>query len=104
MTYAAYVLYTALLAAGVTFYAPVAVARRLTRGIPINLKARLGFGALDGRGPRGWLHAVSVGEAIAAAPLVEALHRAHPTVPLVVTTVTPTGAGVVTERFKGIAT
>src|SRR5438067_1346944 len=34
MTYAAYVLYTALLAAGVTAYAPVAVARRLTRGVP----------------------------------------------------------------------
>jgi 3-deoxy-D-manno-octulosonic-acid transferase len=99
-----YALYTALLAASVTFYAPFAVARRLTRGVPINLRARLGFGALEGTGPRGWVHAVSVGEAIAAAPLIEGLHRTYPTLPLVVTTVTPTGARVVAERFAGIAT
>src|SRR5262249_60242179 len=39
-----YLLYTALLAAGVTAYAPVALARRVTRGVPLNLKARLGLG------------------------------------------------------------
>ena len=98
-----YLLYTALLAAGVTAYAPVAVARRLTRGVPLNLKARLGFGPEQGSGPRGWIHAVSVGEAIAAAPLVEGLHGVYPSLPLVVTTVTPTGARIVTERFAGIA-
>ena len=98
-----YVLYTALLAAGVTAYAPVAVARRLTRGVPLNLRARFGFGREPGTGPRGWVHAVSVGEAIAAAPLVEGLHQAYPTLPLVVSTVTPTGARVVAERFEGTA-
>jgi 3-deoxy-D-manno-octulosonic-acid transferase len=98
-----YVLYTALLAAGVTAYAPVAMARRLTRGVPLNLAARFGYGREKGSGPRGWVHAVSVGEAIAAAPLVEGLHRAYPSLPLVVSTVTPTGARVVTERFAGIA-
>ncbi len=98
-----YVLYTALLAAGVTAYAPVAVARRLTRGVPLNLRARFGFGREPGTGPRGWVHAVSVGEAIAAAPLVEGLHQAYPALPLVVSTVTPTGARVVAERFEGTA-
>jgi 3-deoxy-D-manno-octulosonic-acid transferase len=98
-----YALYTALLAAGVTAYAPLAVARRLLRGVPLNLRARLGYGEVNGAGPRGWIHAVSVGEAIAAAPLVEGLRRAYPTLPLVVTTVTPTGAGVVGERFAGLA-
>ena len=98
-----YLLYTALLAAGVGAYAPVAVARRLTRGLPLNLKARLGFGPEHGSGPRGWVHAVSVGEAIAAAPLVEGLHSTYPSLPLVVTTVTPTGARIVTERFASIA-
>jgi 3-deoxy-D-manno-octulosonic-acid transferase len=98
-----YALYTALLAAGVTAYAPLAVARRLTRGIPLNLRARLGYGAPEGGGPHGWVHAVSVGEVIAAAPLVEGLRRAYPALPLVVTTVTPTGARVVTERFAGLA-
>ena len=38
-----------------------------------------------------WLHAVSVGETRAAAPLVEALLAAHPTVTVVVTHMTPTG-------------
>ena len=104
MTYAAYVLYTALLAAGVTAYAPVALARRLTRGVPLNLRARFGFGGENGAGPRAWVHAVSVGETIAAAPLVDGLRRAYPSLPLVVTTVTPTGARVVAERFAGIAT
>src|SRR5207247_6812453 len=98
-----YALYTALLAAGVTAYAPIAVARRLARGVPLNLASRFGFGRLGGTGPRGWVHAVSVGEAIAAAPLVEGLRRTYPTLPLVVTTVTPTGARVVTERFADLA-
>jgi len=98
-----YVLYTALLAAGVTAYAPVAMARRLTRGVPLNLRARFGYGREAGAGPRGWVHAVSVGEAIAAAPLVEGLHHAYPTLPLVVSTVTPTGARVVAERFGTFA-
>ena len=98
-----YLLYTALLAAGVTAYAPVAVTRRLIRGVPLNLRARFGFGHEPGVGPRGWVHAVSVGEAIAAAPLVEGLRSAYPSLPLVVTTVTPTGARIVTERFAGIA-
>jgi 3-deoxy-D-manno-octulosonic-acid transferase len=100
-----YALYTALLAAAVTAYAPAALARRLLRGVPLNLRQRFGHGALRGApGPRAWLHAVSVGEAIAAAPLVEGLRRLYPELPLVVTTVTATGARVVAERFEGIAT
>lgn len=39
-----------------------------------------------------WLHAVSVGEVNAAAPLVDALRAQRPEVPLVVTTITPTGS------------
>src|SRR2546428_4572631 len=98
-----YVLYAALLAAGVPAYAPVGGARRVTRGVPMTLRARFGYGGAGGPGPRGWVHAVSVGEAIAATPLVEGLRPAYPTLPLVVTTVTPTGARVVTERFAGMA-
>ncbi len=52
---------------------------------------RWGFGTR--RPPRGvWLHAVSVGEVQACAPLVGALSRRHPQLPLTVTTFTPTGA------------
>ena len=39
-----------------------------------------------------WVHAVSVGEVNAAAPLVDALRRRHPGRPLLVTTTTPTGS------------
>ena len=38
-----------------------------------------------------WIHAVSVGETRAAAPLVAALEVAHPGVPILVTHMTPTG-------------
>jgi 3-deoxy-D-manno-octulosonic-acid transferase len=39
-----------------------------------------------------WVHAVSVGEVNAAAPLVDALRRRHPARPFLVTTTTPTGS------------
>jgi 3-deoxy-D-manno-octulosonic-acid transferase len=88
-----------------TVYAPAALLRRLTRGVSVNVKGRLGFGdPLPGSGPRAWLHAVSVGEAIAATPLVEGLRRRYPSLPLVITTVTDTGASVVRERFQDHAT
>jgi 3-deoxy-D-manno-octulosonic-acid transferase len=47
-----------------------------------------------------WLHAVSVGETIAAIPLIKALLAKHPGVPLVVTNMTPTGAARVKAAFK----
>lgn len=43
-----------------------------------------------------WVHAVSVGETIAAIPLIKALKEKYPTLPLIVTNMTPTGA----ERVK----
>lgn len=43
-----------------------------------------------------WVHAVSMGETIAAIPLIKALKAAHPTLPLLVTTMTPSGS----ERVK----
>lgn len=54
------------------------------------LPERLGGGAPTAAGAL-WIHAVSVGEVNAAAPLVEAL-RTRGAGPLLVTTVTPTGA------------
>jgi 3-deoxy-D-manno-octulosonic-acid transferase len=96
--------YTAALAALVTGYAPVALYRRLARGVPLNLGERLGRVAGFGEpGPRAWVHAVSVGEAIAAEPLLTGLRRAYPALPLVVTTVTETGARVVRQRYAGLA-
>lgn len=48
-----------------------------------------------------WLHAVSVGEVNAAAPLVDALRRARPDLRLLVTTITPTGSARVEALWKG---
>jgi 3-deoxy-D-manno-octulosonic-acid transferase len=99
-----YPVYTAVLAALFAGYLPAALWRRLARGVPLHLRARLGYGTdPTGNGPVAWVHAVSVGEAIAAAPLVDGLRRSYPDLPVVVTTVTETGARVVRERFSGTA-
>ncbi|HEY3064589.1 MAG TPA: 3-deoxy-D-manno-octulosonic acid transferase [Methylomirabilota bacterium] len=99
-----YGLYTAAFAGALTAYAPVAVGRRLTRGVPLNVRARFGYGhPAASRTRAGWVHAVSVGETIAAAPIVEGLRRLYPELPLVVTTVTETGARIARERFAGVA-
>ena len=52
---------------------------------------RFGFGEPVPAGSI-WVHAVSVGEVQAAAPLVRALRERHPSRTLVLTSVTPTGA------------
>lgn len=49
--------------------------------------------------PRLWVHAVSVGEVIAAAPLVRAWQARHPDWAVLVTTTTPTGSAQVHRLF-----
>ena len=44
-----------------------------------------------------WFHTVSAGETIAAAPIILALADRHPDVPVLVTTMTPTGSAQVTR-------
>lgn len=59
------------------------------------------FGRFPHAPPPGaiWIHAVSVGEAIAAFPLVQRLRERHPERPLVFTTTTPTGSERVVRQF-----
>ena len=45
-----------------------------------------------------WVHAVSVGESIAAAPMIRALLERYPDLPITVTCMTPTGS----ERIKAL--
>ncbi|RLA55363.1 MAG: 3-deoxy-D-manno-octulosonic acid transferase [Gammaproteobacteria bacterium] len=51
--------------------------------------------------PAIWVHAVSVGETLAAAPVIESLLQAYPNHRLVVTTTTPTGSQRVQALFGG---
>jgi 3-deoxy-D-manno-octulosonic-acid transferase len=99
-----YPLYTAALAAVGAGYLPSALWRRITRGVPLNLRARLGFGVAPVAGPSAWVHAVSVGEALAAQSLVDGLRRVYPELPIVMSTVTETGARVVRQHYAGVAT
>jgi 3-deoxy-D-manno-octulosonic-acid transferase len=94
-------LYTLLVCLAV----PFAIAVLLWRGLRdrhywAGLVERLGFGpALPGAEPSIWVHAVSLGEVTAAAPLVKELQRRRPRTPLVLTCATPTGRARATALF-----
>ena len=60
---------------------------------------RFGFGRSRLASPGIWVHAVSVGEVVAASSLIAALRERYPQFPIVVTTVTPTGAQRVRDLF-----
>lgn len=70
----------------------------LNRDYRQKLAQRFGFG-YERLASCIWVHAVSVGEVVAAAPLINALRREWPEKPLLVTTVTPTGAARVDKLF-----
>jgi 3-deoxy-D-manno-octulosonic-acid transferase len=48
-----------------------------------------------------WVHAVSVGESIAAAPMVRALLKQYPDLPITLTCMTPTGSERIRAMFEG---
>lgn len=68
------------------------------------LRQRLGFGYSAHSRTGLWLHAASVGEVLAAEPLVKAMHEQYPEMHIVVSTVTPTGAQMVKQRLAKQAT
>lgn len=59
---------------------------------------RLGFISEPARQGGLWVHSVSVGETIAAAPLIKQIQAAYPELQITVTTMTPTGS----ERVKAL--
>ena len=73
---------------------------RLAPAYRQRLGERFGWfpGPEPGAAPAIWVHAVSVGETLAAAPLIESLLGQFPDYPVVVTTTTPTGS----ERVRAL--
>ncbi|MEF9897235.1 MAG: lipid IV(A) 3-deoxy-D-manno-octulosonic acid transferase [Pseudomonas sp.] len=68
-----------------------AYAKRIGERFAINLPAMRKGGI--------WVHAVSVGESIAAAPMIRALLQAYPQLPITITCMTPTGSERVQAMF-----
>jgi len=91
-------LYTALL----YLMSPLVMLRLYWRSLKAPAyRQRVGerFGLLPALPHRGgiWVHAVSVGEVQASAPLIQRLLQAHPDLPVLVTTTTPTGSARLRE-------
>ena len=103
-----YFLYSLVTAVGTILLTPYVLLSKVRREkyLP-NLRERLGlrFPAeleVDGRGPSRaiWLHAVSVGEVLAAVPLARCLRQRFPGWRLVVSTTTATGQKLARERMN----
>ena len=73
---------------------------RRQRGYLDRLGERFGRYAAVPPGPRIWIHAVSVGETRAAAPLVEALRARYPNHRILITHMTPTGRATGEALFE----
>ncbi len=87
-----------------TVLLPIMVIRLLVRSLrnpPYRQRMLERFGHVPKRPPPGgiWVHSVSVGETIAAQPMIERLLEQHPGRPIIVTTTTPTGSAQVTRLF-----
>jgi 3-deoxy-D-manno-octulosonic-acid transferase len=92
------ILYTALL----YLLSPLVLARLYWRSLRAPAyRQRIGerFGLLPPLSCSGglWVHAVSVGEVQASVPLIQRLLNAHPDLPVLVTTTTPTGSARLRE-------
>jgi 3-deoxy-D-manno-octulosonic-acid transferase len=94
----------ALIAASPMILLILLAKQRCRRGMP----QRLGWvrsepAAPEATQPLIWVHAVSLGEVVAAVPLVRRLHTRHADYRLIVTTVTETGREAVEQRLAGVA-
>ena len=99
-SFLAYSLYIVLFSC----FLPLFFARLLWRSIKapayrLRMSERLGLSAAKPAAGGIWLHAVSVGEVIAAVPVIKALRQQYPLIPITVTTTTPTGSARLTEML-----
>jgi 3-deoxy-D-manno-octulosonic-acid transferase len=101
-----YLIYSILLGLGAVVTSPYWLIKGVReRKYLANFRQRLGLTLpADRQGPKPlWIHAVSVGEVLAAKPLVRSLKSRHPAVPLVVSTVTVTGQALAAKEFGSVA-
>jgi 3-deoxy-D-manno-octulosonic-acid transferase len=97
-----YLLYSFILTAAAVLSSPYWVFKAVReRKYFANFRQRLGIGLapVPQTRPPLWIHAVSVGEVLAAKPLVAAIRAAHPDIPIVVSTVTITGQNLARTEF-----
>ncbi|HND13714.1 MAG TPA: lipid IV(A) 3-deoxy-D-manno-octulosonic acid transferase [Pseudomonadales bacterium] len=93
-------LYTILL----TLLLPLALLRllwrsRADRDYRLRIGERLGRYALEPRTGMVWVHAVSVGELIAALPLIDTIRHERPALEVLVTTATPAASRLIAQRL-----
>src|SRR5271154_4394113 len=113
-THGMYFFYRILTAAGMFLLAPYFALRGWRAGEPSRaLRERLGslppeiavraasaaIATATNNGPI-WIHAVSVGEVLAAQPLIDGLKRRYPTATIFVSTTTETGQRLARERLQ----
>lgn len=104
-----YLLYRIVTAAGMFLLAPYYALRGWRRGEPFQtlrerfgiFQAELAARAASAQGKAIWVHAVSVGEVLAAKPLIEALKNEFPCHLVFVSTTTETGQRLARERLRG---
>jgi len=99
--YFLYRILTAISALLLTPYYAVRARRRgeSTRSIPERL-GRVNLASQRGPGPAVWIHAVSVGEVLAAQPLIQGLKERCPNSEILVSTTTETGQALARERLS----
>lgn len=99
-----YWLYSALYTAALAFLLPLEYIKRSAEFRKRWLRER--FGLYAGNrfiGRPIWIHAVSVGEVIASVPLIKKIKQRHPSLEIVISTVTDTGQQVALERAGAYA-
>ncbi len=99
-----FIIYNALLVVFAAIFLPLTALRMALRGRPrAGIKQRFGIfekGLFDRRGERTvWVHAVSVGETLAAVPIVKELKQRHRGLQVYFSTVTETGNAVAREKL-----